>query len=150
MNLQIRPEDPSDLGYPATFPIELALKVDTPRRICEGYGIDEERWRVLRCDPGFQRDLASAVEMVKKEGVSFKLKAQLQSEELLKTSYRMARDIDTPASVRADLIKFTIKCAGYADTEAIQQQKGSGFSITINLPHPGQQPKVLEHVVAEQ
>jgi hypothetical protein len=40
------------------------------------------------------------------------MKARLQAEEMLKTSWRMVQDKETPANVRADLIKATVRWAG--------------------------------------
>ena len=145
MASEIRPYDPSDLGYPATLPIELALKVAPVKEICEAYQIDRAQWENLRHDPRFKKDLATAVELVRKEGMSFRLKAKLQAEEMLKTSWNLVHSNDTPPAVRADLIKFTTRCAGYADPEgAAAGFKGSGFSITINIPSAAATPKLVE------
>lgn len=133
----INPDNPSEIGhYPPTFPIEVALRTAPLPEICAAYSISQEEWLVLRTDPVFLRDLTAAVELVKKEGMSFKLKAQLQADELLKTSWRMihSNNEDVPASVRADLLKFTVRAAGLADPA----EKGSGvpqnaLQININL-----------------
>ena len=150
MTKNLNPYDPASLGYPAAFPVEIALKTGTVKEICEAYDISQDTWGELRHDPNFQRDLAVAVEMVKKEGMSFRMKAKLQSENLLKTSYKLIHDPDTPASVRADLIKSTWRCAGYQEPpEAAQASRGTGFSVTINIPAVAR--KTLEHtVVSEQ
>jgi hypothetical protein len=124
-----------DLGYPATLPLELALRVATPKKICEAYGISRSEFEVLAQNPTFVEDLRRARELVRKEGMSFKLKAMLQSDELLKTSWRMIHNNALPATVRADLIKFTVRVAGL---DASKDQGAGGedkptFSITVNL-----------------
>ncbi|MHB0965290.1 MAG: hypothetical protein ACYC36_02440 [Bellilinea sp.] len=130
----INPHDPAQLGYPATFPIEIAMRTSGTRSICEAYGITEEEWNLIRHDPTFLSDLQRAVDMLKEEGMSFKLKARLQSEELLKTSWRMIHHPDTPPNVKADLIKSTARWAGFDTPTAVQQGSGgSGFSISINF-----------------
>lgn len=133
----IRPEDPSDLGYPPTLPIEIALRVAPIQDICKAYGISKEEFAELRHDPVFVADLQRAVDMVKREGMSFKLKAQLQSEELLKTSWKMihAQNDEVPASVKADLLKFTIRAAGLDGSKdpSANGSKGPSLSIQINL-----------------
>lgn len=130
----IRPDNPAEIGYPATFPIELALRVAPVQDICEAYGITRDQWDVLRFDPIFKNDLAEAAKLVRKEGMSFKLKAKLQSEELLKTSWKMIHDRDTPPAVRADLLKFTIKAAELDGTPRQGNSTGtSAFQININL-----------------
>jgi hypothetical protein len=133
----IKPADPSELGYPPTLPVEIALRVAPLPDICAAYGISKQEFADLRHDPVFVADLRRAVEMVKKEGMSFKLKAQLQSDELLKTSWTMIHDKsgDIPASVRADLLKFIIRAAGL-DGSKDPSANGANvpaLSIQINL-----------------
>lgn len=133
----IRPDDPSELGYPPTLPVEIALRVAPIQDICAAYGISKEQFAELRHDPLFVADLKRAVEMVKQEGMSFKLKAQLQSDELLKTSWTMIHDRsgEVPPSVKADLLKFTIRAAGLDGSKdpSANGGKGPSLSIQINL-----------------
>lgn len=124
-----------DLGYPATLPLELALRIATPKKICEAYGITKAEFEALCRNPTFVDDLKRARELVRKEGMSFRIKAMLQSDELLKTSWAMIHNHNLPATVRADLIKFTVRVAGL---DASKDQGGGGdnkptFSITVNL-----------------
>lgn len=125
--------NPAELGYPATFPVELALRVASPRKICEAYGISREEFEALVSDPHFMADLNRAKEMVRKEGMSFRLKAQLQSDELLKTSWKIIHDAKTPATVRADLIKFTIRVAGLDASKDQGQPGANGPSLNIQI-----------------
>lgn len=128
--------DPSHIGmYPPTLPVEIALRVAPLRDICEAYGITKDQWAALRKDPIFQRDLSAAVEHVKKEGANVKLKAQLQCDELLKTSWRMIHDTSgaTPPSVRADLIKHTYRVAGLIEPPSGAASNAPTMNIQINL-----------------
>lgn len=134
--IQSRAEDPAELGYPATLPIEVALRTAPIRRICEAYSITREEWEELRHHPQFIADVAAAHKELQKEGMSFKMKARLQSEELLKTSWRLihASNDDVPPSVKADLIKFTIRAAGYeADAKNGAGASANNLQININL-----------------
>jgi len=126
--------DPALLGYPPTLPLEIALKTATPKELCEEYGITKQEWDELRADERFRRDVAQYIEMLKEEGMSFKLKARLQSEELLKTSWRMIHSVsgEVPASVKADLIKFTIRAAGL-DGSAQKEGASGGANLQINI-----------------
>ena len=122
------------VGFPHTLPIELALKVAPEADILEAYGISEEQYRVLSVNPAFVASLKSALELVAKDGMSFKLKARLQAEELLLRSWQMINDDETAASVRADLIKSTIKWAGLETS--VNESKTSNIQplqININL-----------------
>lgn len=132
----INPANPAEIGaYPPTFPVEIALRTAPLQEICAAYHISHEEWLVLKDDPVFQRDLIAAVAMVKKDGMSFKLKAQLQADELLKTSWKMihAQSDEVPASVRADLLKFTVRAAGYAEPAEKANANTNNLQININL-----------------
>lgn len=128
-------KDPAQLGYPATLPIELALRTATPKELQEEYGYSDADWAALRHDPTFLKDLTLAVEMVRKEGVSFKMKAKLQAEELLKKSWSLIHSPtdQVPPSVQADLIKATMRWAGYDTKDNAAGAGGPGFQIMINL-----------------
>lgn len=136
INTEVRPEDPADLGWPPTLPVELALRTASPQQIKDAYGYTDDQWEVLRQHPAFLKDLAAAVEMIRKEGMSFKMKARLQSEELLGRAWKMIHDQtgDVPPSVQADLLKFVVKVAGLdASKDQAANQPGAGLSININL-----------------
>jgi hypothetical protein len=135
----MNPADPARIGYPATLPIELALRIGTTKSVCEAYNISEAEWELIRHHPVFLDDLARAAELVKEAGMTFKLKAKLQAEEMLKTSWRMVHDPDTPPAVRADLLKATVRWAEYdnpkVDPNAVAGA-GAGFAIQINFNKP--------------
>lgn len=130
----VAPSDPARLGYPPTFPFEIALRTSSTRAICEAYNIGEDEWELIRHDPTFLSDLDRAVKIVAEEGMSFKIKAKLQAEELLKTSWRTIHDPNTPPNVKADLIKATMRWAEYDMPPAKDGQVngGRGF-FTINF-----------------
>lgn len=136
-----RTNDPATVGWPPSLPLELALHQQPVRDICGAYGIDRFEYERLRADENFRRAVEEALETLKDESASFKLKARAQSEELLKTSWALIhQSLDkVPANVKADLIKFTIKCAGLdasieqratVSAKAIAQ---NAVGLTINL-----------------
>ena len=127
--------DPARLGWPATLPIEIALKTAPLAQIKDEYGYTDVEWEALRHDPVFLADLAQAVATVKQDGMSFKLKAKLQAEEILKTSWKMIHDSTgaTPSSVRADLIKSTMRWAGYDNKDAASAAGGQANALQINI-----------------
>lgn len=129
----LNPDDPATLGYPATLPIEVAMRTAPVRRICEAYGLSEEDWDTLRYNPTFIADVLAASEALRKDGVSFKMKARLQAEALLATSWQMIKDKETPGAVRADLIKATVRWAGLDDPKGTAGGGGNNFQINLNL-----------------
>jgi hypothetical protein len=131
--------DPSQFGWPPTLPLELALRESSPRDLCASYGIDQAEWDRLRVDPIFVAAVKQAVDSLRHDGMSFRLKARLQSEVLLAKSFEMinAPYEQVPAAVKADLIKHTVKVAGL---DASREQGGgpgagviAALKIDINL-----------------
>jgi len=134
----INPENPAEIElYPPTLPLEIALKTAPVKDICEAYDLTKEDWEKLKLNPMFVHEVAAYRDALKKDGgLSFKLKARLQSEELLKRSWQMIHDRtgDIAPSVQADLIKFTVRAAGLdgsKDQAAASQQ--NALQININL-----------------
>lgn len=129
-------DDPALLGWPPTLPIEIALRVAPIKKICEAYDITKEEFERLRLDQRFVDDVRRADEMVRKEGMTFKLKAQLQADELLQTAWKMIHSPTdaVPAVVRADLIKFIIRCAGLdASKDQANNHATSNQNLQINI-----------------
>lgn len=130
------PRNPVDLTYPPTLPLEVAMKTASIRTICEVYGLTQDDWEVLRHREDFIADVKRYHEELKKDGMSFKMKARLQSEELLKTSWQMIHDVSgqVPPTVRADLIKTTFRVAGLEPSKTDGAgATGNSFQIQINL-----------------
>jgi len=126
--------DPSKIGFPPMLPVELAMHMDTAPAICEAYGVDRERFLELVDDPLFVAAYQNAVEELRKDGMSFRVKAKLQAEALLAQSWKLIHSNDTPTTVKADLIKATVRWAGYEPKgDAVGAGGGSAFQININL-----------------
>lgn len=124
--------NPAELGYPPMLPVELALRIETPANICAIYNISRDEFTTIIKHPVFIKAYQEAVESLKVNGMSFKLKAQMQAEAYLQTSFQMVQDKNTSDSVRADLLKNTVRWAGY-DAKAVEAGTGSSFNIQINL-----------------
>jgi len=63
-------------------------------------------------DPIFLKKVEHYQNEVREKGLTFKLKARAQAEELLTTSYLLIHDPAVSPAVKADLIKSTVKWAG--------------------------------------
>jgi hypothetical protein len=133
--------DPAALGWPPSLPFDLALAQQPVKEICKAYGMNRHEYERLRADENFCKAVSAAVETLKEDGASFKLKARAQSEELLKTSWALIhKPLDeVSASVKAQLIMFTVRCAGLdasVEQKARAQataQAASLTALTINL-----------------
>lgn len=128
--------DPAKFGWPPTLALEVALKTMPIKGLCEAYGYDRADWDTIRANPAFVAEVQAASESLKKEGMAFKIRAQMQSLDLLKESWRLihANPAEVPANVKADLIKATWRVAG------LEPKAGSGehattppFSINFHM-----------------
>jgi hypothetical protein len=83
-------------------------------------------------DPVFNKRVEHYRSEVKEKGLSFRLKARAQAEELLTTSWLLIHDPGTSPVVKADLIKSTVKWAGL---EAKSDEDGGGVAggVKINI-----------------
>lgn len=129
-------KDPSGLVWPPTLPIELALKTASPEDLRIEYGYTREEWDALPTNPVFLRDLAGACELVRQEGMSFKLKAKLIAEENLKQVWKMvhADNVTVQPAVKAKLIELTARWAGF-DPRTLPEGGGGGpvNANTLNI-----------------
>ena len=138
--LPFEQKDPTGLVWPPTLPIELALKTASPAELQREYGYSDEEWAALPRNVVFMRDLAGACELVRQEGMSFKLKAKLIAEENLKQVWKMihADHVLVPAAVKSKLIEMTARWAGF-DQRPGGEGAGAGpvnantLNIQINL-----------------
>lgn len=127
--------DPASLGYPPTLPVEIALRSAPIKSICEAYGISKQEWDELRVNPLFLRDLREAVDMLRKDGMSFRMKARLQAEQLLQTGWTLihSSNDDVAPAVKADLIKFIIRAAGLDGSKDQAAAATAAVALQINL-----------------
>lgn len=130
--------DPAAISYPPTMVVELALREFTPRQVCEAYGVSAEQWDVIRQSPVFVSDLKARMIELQTDGVSFKMKARLQSTEYLKKLWTITDDKEAPYAIRADIMKFVIRAAGLDGSKdqaaaAAGASIGNALSITLHL-----------------
>ena len=124
-------KDPTSLIWPPTLPIELALKTASPDEIRQEYGYTTDEWAALPKNPVFMADLMGACELVKQEGMSFKLKAKLIAEENLKEAFKLVRDPATPAQTKAKLIELAARWAGF-DPRTNGEDAAAGGPVNAN------------------
>lgn len=128
-----------DMTFDPRIAYEVALDLDEPSEIFSRYGYDADDAVALSGTELFARTVKEYREEIKVSGVGFKLKAKIQAEDLLTHSYQIATDPDVPASVRADLIKWTAKVAGYEPKDSTGKEGGGGtFALNITFAQGGQ------------
>lgn len=125
--------NPSQLGFPPSLAVELALGIDTPKNICAAYGIDKAEFAQILRHPLFVKQYQSAMERIKIDGGGFRLKAQIQAEAFLEENFKMVTSPGTSDAVRARMIENTVRWAGYDQKVAEGGGTNNNFQININL-----------------
>lgn len=101
----------------------------------------------FNADPVFLRKVEHYRDEIRDKGLTFKLKARAQAEELLTTSWLLIHDNSVSPAVKADLIKSTVKWGGLEPKEVANAgDGGGGVRITINL---GSKPEDAREVALE-
>lgn len=89
---------------------------------------------VFNKDPVFLKRVEVYRGDIREKGLTFKLKAKAQAEELLTTSWGLIHSPDVSPAVKADLIKSTVKWAGLETKDNVEEGGTTGgVKITINL-----------------
>jgi len=105
---------------------------------------------VFNADPVFHKKVEHYRTEIREKGVTFKLKARAQAEELLTTSWVLIHSPDVSPAVKADLIKSTVKWAGLEPKDTgVVDNGGGGVKIVINLGNGPDDTRVIEAPVYE-
>jgi len=98
--------------------------------------ISQDEILVFSKDPVFLKKVEHYREEVREKGLTFRMKARAQAEELLVTSWTLIHSPDVSAAVKADLIKQTVKWGGLEPKNEAEVTAGGGVRIIINLNQP--------------
>lgn len=134
------------MEYPALSPskwtnrlaFDIALRLEGSGEeldeILTRHGIVATDLLVFNKDPVFLRKVGDLRDEIRDKGVTFRLKARTQAEELLKTSWLLIHDPGVSPAVKADLIKSTVKWGGLEPKGDVGVESATGgVKITINL-----------------
>ena len=133
-----KPTSGADLTFDPRIAYEIALGLASPSEVFQRYGVTERRARELIANPVFVSTITKYKEEVAEGGISFRLKAKIQAEDLLSHSYILATDPEVPAAVRADLIKWTAKMANLEPDTKNKGEGGGGAGFTLNITFAGE------------
>jgi hypothetical protein len=122
------------------FDVALTLENsgETLQEVMARHNISANDILQFNSDPVFLKKVEGYRTEIRDKGLTFKLKARAQAEELLTTSWLLIHDPAVSPAVKADLIKSTVKWAGLEPKGDVQSEGGGGgVKITINLgPDP--------------
>lgn len=134
------------------FDVALTLEGsgETMQEIMARHNIAASDILVFNADPVFLKKVDLYRAEVRDKGLTFKLKARAQAEELLTTSWLLIHDPAVSPAVKADLIKSTVKWAGLEPkNDAVGDGAGGGVRITINLGNDPRDTRTIEAPVYE-
>lgn len=98
-------------------------------------GITAAEYDQISKNPQFKRYYTQYCKDLSENGFSFEAKSKVLAEDLLPEAYRMARDPDVPAPVRAKMIENIVEWGNLKPKASqLAVTGGSGFSISINFP----------------
>lgn len=130
------------------FDVALCLEGsgDTLDEIKNRHRIDADDLLAFNRDPVFLKRVETYRDEVREKGITFRLKARAQAEELLTTSYMLIHDPAVSPAVKADLIKSTVKWAGLEpkNTDNDNSANAGGVKIMINLGNSPSDMKVID------
>ena len=129
------------------FDVALTLEGsgETLQEVMNRHSIKPDDILKFNADPVFLKKVDHYRGEVRDKGMTFKLKARAQAEELLTTSWLLIHDPGVSAAVKADLIKSTVKWAGLepkGDQEV--SANAGGVKITINLGNNPNDARTIE------
>jgi len=119
---------------------------ETLDEVKDRHHITAEQLLVFNKDPVFLKKVESYREEVREKGMTFKLKARAQAEELLTTSWTLIHSPDVSAAVKADLIKSTVKWGGLEPKNEVSAEGANGgVRITIHVGGQDHTARVIDH-----
>lgn len=124
------------IQFASAFAFEIALRYEPVAIILQRHGVDKEQFAQLIKHQAFIVAVNQFRSEIKKNGMTFKLKAKLLSEDLLDMAYILAKDPTVPAAVRTTNISNVVRWADL-DPKASSATGAGGdanqFNIQINL-----------------
>lgn len=119
------------------FAFDLALKLegsgDTTKNLLQQHSLTRSDLITYQSDPVFLKAVDNYRKEIREKGMTFKLKARAQAEELLTTSWLLIHSPDVSPAVKADLIKSTVKWGGLEPKDDMNSVAAGGVTISINL-----------------
>jgi hypothetical protein len=107
---------------------------ETLEEVLRRHNITVDHLGKYNSDPLFLMKVGHLRGEIRDKGMTFRLKARAQAEELLTTSWTLIHSPDVSAAVKADLIKSTVKWGGLEPkTDLVAGEGAGGVAITINL-----------------
>jgi hypothetical protein len=113
--------------------LDLAIGVDGLEEILPRYDLTEEEFTILSDIPAFRRELAMAMRDAREYGLPFTKKAKVQAESYLEVLDHLVYSDLTPANVRLEAIRSTVRWAGLEPKETAGTGDGEKNVINVQI-----------------
>lgn len=113
--------------------LDLAIGVDGLNEILPRYGLSEREFNILSETSSFRRELALTMREVRENGIPFYSKAKVQAESYLEIIDDLVYNPETPASVRLEAIRSTVKWGKLEPTKEVKDDALNATQINVNI-----------------
>jgi len=111
--------------------------------LLEHYNLDRDDMRRFIADKVFSQRVTHYRQEIREKGLGFRMKAKVQAEQLLDTSWGLIHDRGVSPSVKADLIKSTVKWAGLEPKPDTPEMAAGGGAVRIHINLNGNQSQAI-------
>jgi len=146
MDEELIPTAPPALDVPQELILTIAMGMEEPREIASRYGFEGARWEKLQQWKPFRDAVAQKVAELETSGITFKIKAKALTEDVFEDAYKIARSNDATLLQKLEFVKLGAKLGDMEPKTNTQAVAGPGFSITINLSPPKEEPVIIDQV----
>lgn len=127
-----RPQIPNEAAFDPRMAFEVALEMEPLDQIALRYGLSHSELELLIVNPLFKKAVVNYKDELLDNGITFRQKAKVQAEAYLKDAHFLIKNPMTPATVKADMIKWMAKVADYEPKNTSDDQ-GTTFNLQIVL-----------------
>lgn len=111
----------------------VAMGVATHEAIQARFDVSDEDWDFLTEWSPFKRAVAARRAEYEAAGLTPKLRAALQAQDMNDELYVVGCKSDTPTSLKIEIAKHLSKIAGIDQPVAVKSEQGTSFVVNINL-----------------
>ena len=143
------PDNPAQSApYPRGLALDLVLRTAPLPDLLKTYELTPLQAKEIMQNPAFRLEFDTLKDSIGQEGFAFKQKAAAQAEAYLELLWNMAHDNAVPSSVRADIVKNTVKWAALDQPAAqtgqnAQFDPGSMIQQLQNMPDQDLEVQIL-------
>ena len=127
------PEQSSANQWDPRLILDLALGIEDTRQVLERYGLTDNDYIVLCGSRLFRQELAVTIRDVHENGLPFRAKARVQAEAYLEVINDLVYNETTPATIKLEAIRSTVRWANLEPKEDKTADAGGGQTVNVQI-----------------